>query len=289
MTEWDDYRIILALARTGTLRSSAVELGLTHTTVSRRLSEIERSRGRLFDKHSRGYQPTLLGSALVDVAESMEKLTLAGARYQRALDEGLEGLVTLSLPEAIAQYLLLGDLLAFAELYPAIELRVETSYRFVDLDRSEADVVLRGANEPPEHLVGRRLFHNHVAFYADRDYLANTPKEQLRWIAPTPEARSANWLEDSPFPDAPVALAIDDITARHRALVQGLGMSRGACFMADPEPNLVRLSDDAPVPQQELWVLTHPDLRDTPRIKVVTDFIYRTMKAKEPLVIGQRP
>ena len=59
--------------------------------------------------------------------------------------------------------------------------------------------------------------------------------------------------------------------------------------MADPEPNLVRLSDDEPVAQQELWVLTHPDLRDTPRIKVVTDFIYRTMKAKEPLVIGQRP
>ena len=59
--------------------------------------------------------------------------------------------------------------------------------------------------------------------------------------------------------------------------------------MADPEPSLVRLSDDPPVPQQELWVLTHPDLRDTPRIRVVTDFIYKAMKAKEPLVVGERP
>ena len=57
--------------------------------------------------------------------------------------------------------------------------------------------------------------------------------------------------------------------------------------MADPVPTLVRLSDDPPLPQQEIWVLTHPDLRDTPRIKVVTDFIYKALKAKQPLVLGQ--
>lgn len=284
--QWDDYRLVLFLARFGTLRSAAGELGLTHTTVSRRLAVIERANGQLFEKGPGGYVPTALGSAMIDVAENMETLAFAGERSRLALSEDVAGVVTLSLPEAIAQYLLLEDLLEFAQAYPSIELRVETSYRFVDLDRLEADVVVRGANEPPDHLVGRRMFPNQVAYYGDRDYLKATPRDELCWIAPGPETRSSDWLESSPYPDAPIAFTLDDITARHRALVKGMGLSRGACFMADPEPNLVRLSNDSPVPQQEIWVLTHPDLRQTPRIRVVMDFLAKAMKAKEPLVRG---
>lgn len=289
MNDWDDYRLILALARAATLRGAANAIGLTHTTVSRRLAVLQNARGEIFDKGPDGYSPTTLGHALIEVAERMERLTLAGERYQRALDQDLAGVITLSLPEAIAQYLLLEDLLEFAQTYPAIELRVETSYRFVDLDRSEADVVVRGAMDPPEHLVGRRLFPYCVTYYGNRDYLEKTPKDQLRWIAPGPESRSPGWLEQSPFPDAPIAIAIDDITARHRALVKGLGLTRGACYMADPEPDLVRLTAQPPEPLQDIWVLTHPDLRNTPRIRLVMDFIARSLSKKEQLVLGTNP
>ncbi len=287
MNDWDDYRLILALARCGSLRSAAASLGLTHTTVSRRLATLQDARGQLFDKAPGGYRATKLGEALISVAERMERLTLDAARQQKAYGEDLSGPITLSLPEAIAQFLLLEELLEFTEAYPAITLTVETSYRFVDLDRSEADVVVRGAQEPPDHLVGRRLFPNCVTYYADRDYLAGTPEEELRWIAPSAAATDPSWLAGSPYPDAPIALMIDDITARHRALVSGLGLSRGACFMADPEPNLVRLSAQPPVPQQELWVLTHPDLRQTPRIRTLMEFITNAINAKRTLILGQ--
>ncbi len=287
MNDWDDYRLILALARAGTMRGAANALGLTHTTVSRRLATLQDARGRLFEKGPGGYRATKLGDALIEVAERMERLTLTAMRQQKAFGEDLSGPITLSLPEAIAQYLLLEDLLEFTALYPAVNLTVETSYRFVDLDRSEADVVVRGAQNPPEHLVGRRLFPNCVTYYGDRDYLARTPKEDFRWIAPSVAATDPDWLGNSPYPDAPIALLIDDITARHRALVQGLGLSRGACFMADPEPNLVRLTSQPPVPQQEIWVLTHPDLRQTPRIRALMDFIANAMLKKRDLVLGQ--
>ncbi len=289
MDDWDNYRLILALARSGTMRAAAIDLGLTHTTVSRRLAVLQDARGRLFEKTTDGYVATALGYALIEVAEKMESLSLAGARHQRALDQEIAGTITLSLPEAIAQYLLLEDLLEFTQLHPSIELRVETSYRFVDLDRSEADVVIRGAQEPPDHLVGQRLFPNFVTYYANKEYLETTPRSELRWIAPTPEARTPGWLENSPFPDAPIAIGIDDITARHRALVKGMGLSRGACFMADPEPSLVRLTSKPPEPQQDIWVLTHPDLRQTPRIRVLMDFIARAMRDKKSLVLGQLP
>lgn len=289
MNDWDDYRLILALARCGTLRAAAEALGVTHTTVSRRLATLQGARGQLFEKTATGYAPTALGDAIIDVAEGIEQLALKGARHQKAFDQAISGEVRISLPEAIAQYLLLDDLIEFSQLHPAIKLHVETSYAFVDLDRSEADVVVRGAAQPPDHLVGRRLFPNCVTYFADRNYLANTPQSELRWIAPASNSPWPDWLETSPFPDAPIALVLDDITARHRALVKGLGLGRGACFMADPEPNLIRLTGDPPVPQQEIWVLTHPDLRHTPRIRLVMDFIIAAMLKKRELVLGNQP
>ena len=287
MSDWDDYRLILALARTGTLRAAANDLEMTHTTVSRRLAVIEDARGQLFEKQSGGYRPTPLGDALSDVAGRMESLTQAGARYERALEQDLSGVVTLSLPEPVAQYLLLEDLFNLTEAFQNIELRVNTSTRFVDLDRLEADVVVRGTQQPPEHLVGRRLFPNYITYYGNREYLASTPPDQLRWIAPTSAGTWPDWLETSPYPDAPVALLSDDIVTRHKALVDGLGLARGACFMADPAPELVRLTDQAPIKQQDFWVLTHPDWRHTPRVRAVMDFMVQAMKAKEDLVLGR--
>jgi DNA-binding transcriptional LysR family regulator len=59
--------------------------------------------------------------------------------------------------------------------------------------------------------------------------------------------------------------------------------------MADSEPDLIRLTNEAPIPQQDFWVLTHPDLRHTPRVRAVMDFMVRVMKEKEDLVIGHKP
>lgn len=286
--DWDDFRLILALARTRTLRGAGAALGTTHTTIARRLTTIQRARGDLFEKEAGGYRPTSLGDALVTIAERMESLTLAGERHQRASETGISGSVTLSVPEPVAQYLLLDDFQEFITLYPDINLHVETSDRFVDLDRSEADVVVRGAQNPPPHLVGRRLVPTHVTYYANRDYLANTPRDKLRWIAPASDGMWPDWLETSPFPQAPIAITIDDITARHRALVKGMGLGRGACFMADPEPDLVRLTTDLPVAIQDFWVLTHPDLRDTPRIKVLMQFLTAAMHKKRALITGEK-
>ncbi|MEX0341627.1 MAG: LysR family transcriptional regulator, partial [Erythrobacter sp.] len=284
MKDWDDYRIILAVARAGSLRQAAGLLGLTHTTVARRLATLQDTRGMLFDRTPSGYVPTDLGQTLVETAERMEQLDLSNARALKARGEAVAGPLTVSLPEPIAQYLLLDAFVAFTERYPEVDLRVETSARFVNLDRSEADVVLRGVREPPEHLVGRRLFAAGLTYYANREYLERTPRDELRWIAPVDDGVWPGWREQSPYPDAPVALRIDDITARHRALVAGLGLGRGACFMADPEPGLVRLSDRAPVPQQDLWILTHPDLRGTPRVRAFMAFLADALIAKRDLV-----
>lgn len=288
MTDWDDYRLILALSRSGTIRAAAALLGVTHSTVSRRLSVInQRHGGRIFERVKGGYQTTELGKRMVDAARRMEEIDLSADRQQRAIETELSGPVTLSLPDALAEHLLLGPIGEFCQRHPEIDLTIYSSYQFADLDRSEADIVVRGVDAPPDHYVGRRLFPYMLCHYCRADYLAETASEDLRWIVASYKGGGPEWIKASSFPDVPILLALDDIDLRHKAALSGLGMIRTACYIADPNPAFTRLPGAEPEPAQDFWVLTHPDLRDTPRIKALMRFIMAVMTDQKDLLQGR--
>ncbi len=75
---WDDMRLFLAVARSGSISSGARALDLQHPTVSRRMRQLEQDIGvRLFDKVQSGYALTPEG----------EKLQLAACRMEREMLE----------------------------------------------------------------------------------------------------------------------------------------------------------------------------------------------------------
>lgn len=283
---WDDYRLILALHREGTLRGAAHALGVNHSTVSRRLASLDPG---LFDRVSGGYRVTSRGKVIVEAAEEMEAASLKAERRARAGEQFVSGHVTLSIPDAFGQYLLLDDFAQFRAAYPDIKLTIKSTYSFANLDRSEADIVVRATQSPPEHLVGRRLFPYYVAHYCAIDYLETTSPQDRIWIAARDGDTTPEWISRSPFPNVPMGVAIEDATMRHRMAEAGYGMTSGACYMDDLNPKLMRLPGTVPQPLQDIWVLTHPDLHKTPRIKLVMTFLIDAIMAKQDLIEGRLP
>ncbi len=285
MKDWDDYRLILTLHRSKTLRGAALQLNVNHTTLSRRLVQIDKKWGtKLFERTSDGYTATNAGLQLIQTAEQIEELAYTSERQLRSVDKDLSGDITLSIPGAIAQFLLLEDLNDFSKIYPNINLQIISSYQFADLDRSEADVVIRGTAMPPEHLVGHKLFPYYVAVYADKDYLDSVARDD--WCLTAPVAKP-EWVEGTSYANLPITFISDDPVLRHQIISKGHAIGRDACYMADQEPNLIRLSDYTAIPGQDLWVLTHPDLRNTPKIKTLMSFLYSKLKAKKDLIVGK--
>ncbi|MGI2259343.1 LysR family transcriptional regulator [Shewanella sp. GXUN23E] len=288
MENWDDYRVILALYRGKSLRQAALTLNMNHSTVCRRVAQLNRKYAApVFDCSPKGYLLTAFGESLLASAQQIEAFALRDLRATRSAHIALSGSITLSVPPAIAQFLLLGHLLAFQQRYPQISLNVHTSYQLVDLDSSEADIVVRASNTPPEHLVGRRLFAIAVAYYASRDYLSRTTSQDYRWITACSQNQRPEWLADTPWPDAAIALKIDDLVLRHQAAAAGKGLIRGACYIANAFPELIRIDNHPPEPFQDLWVLTHPDLRQIARIKLLMDFLTEKLSANESLITGK--
>lgn len=287
MKQWDDFQLILAIHEAASIRGAATILGVNHSTVSRRLAHIERNLpAALFEKTPSGYIATAQGGLVVEQAKKMRQLVLASQRELKSFDSELSGDISLSIPEAIGQYLLLDDLVKFSKHYPLINLKVSSSYQFANLDKNEADVVVRGAQNPPAHLVGYRLFPYCLSLYAQKNYYHNTPRKDLQWICmPSPEARPA-WIAQTAYADLPLGLQFDDITLRHIALLKGHGICRSACFMADAEPELMRLPNAEVTPVSDLWVLTHPDMRNTPKIAKLMLFLCEALKSKKQLITG---
>lgn len=291
MKDWDDYRFILALARQKSLRGAAKALGVNHSTVSRKLSWLNQSAGNdLFEKTPLGYQVTSLGQQWLKTAEEMEVLTLSAERKQRALtDTELSGKVSLSLSNPIAEYILPEAFNTFNQEFPNIELCIDATEAVVNLDRSEADVVVRSAQNPPDHLVGRRLFPYSVCYYANRDYFHGTSEDNFTWIGSESDPKHPQWIEQSPFPNKPVKTRTTGYHSRYLALCAGMGLARAACFMADQNPALMRLPGASPFPTMDFWVLTHPDLRDSPRIRAVMNYLTEAMRKKQSLIQGELP
>ncbi len=287
--DWNDYQLILAVSREQSIRGAARQLGVSHATVSRRLAYLNSGReGPFLQKSPSGLWPTKAGQAVVDAAEKMEDLTAEARRRQRAAGKQLCGPLTISMGALVYQYVLFDEVGRFAEQHPDIELTIDGTDALVDLDRAEADIVLRASATPPEHWVGRQLFPWAMSFYAHKDYLAKTAHRDLKWIAPPDGiARWGNWLEQSPYPNVEIGLTISDIVGRYVAIQRGIGMGRAACFMADQDPDLVRLPGAPVVEAEPFWLLVHPDFAKTERAKAALKFFAEAMQKRKALIQGE--
>ncbi len=289
--DWDDLRVFLALARTGSVRGAARNLRVTHPTVSRRLGGLEERLGaRLFERLPEGYALTEAGQEVLGLAVQMEEQVQEMGRRVLGRDTRLSGRLRVTLPGVFATRLLMPDFKAFQDAHPGVELEIETSYGMADLSRREADVAVRCTNSPPENLVGRRLALYASAAYASLEYLAdhdpvNAPAD-CRWIGWADDPKPL-WVKESAYPDVPVHGIMHDPEVQLAACKAGMGIAWLGCFTADREPDLRRLPPGEPGGHMDIWVLTHPDLKNTQRVRSFMEFLARVMGRRRDLMEGR--
>ncbi|MFO7550064.1 MAG: LysR family transcriptional regulator [Haliea sp.] len=276
--DWDDMKILLALGRRGSARGAAQDLGVSNSTVTRRLDELERSlRTQLFDRTPDGYRMTASAEALLPVAEHIEELVLAAERRITGTDQHLEGSIRLTMPDRVD--FLMQRLARFADEYPGIELELMPSDIPMDLSRREADIAIRvlpAGGKPPEYLIGRHLCPLSSSTYVHRDLLrADAPEDvsHLSWVGRYPAGQREDWLRHTQHPDRPVRHAISDLSLMQMAAKCRMGLVFMPCFLAFGQPDIVRVPGASVVHSSDIWVLTHRDLRLSARLRALREVI----------------
>ncbi len=294
-TDWDDLRLFLAVARTGSLSGAARELGLNHSTLSRRVGRLEERLGaRLFERLPGGWLTTPDGDAMLATASRVEEEMLTLDRALHGRDARLSGSLRVAVPDLVGQRMM-DHFAAFSAAYPGIRLEIAAGNVPVNLTQREADVALRGTASPPETLIGRRLAQLGVRLFAGRRYLAERPASlpltEHAWIgwddsmATLPTER---WLREQ-VPVDRVRVRVNSAICQLEACRAGMGVTAMLCLLGDAEPELARLPGDHPTWQYPFWLLTHRDLRRTARVRAFMDFITEGIRADLDLLEGRRP
>lgn len=289
--DWDDIKLFLALMRTGNVRAAAAKLNVSHSTVARRIDSMEEKlETRLFERLPNGYALTQIGEDMLEVAEHVEDELEGLERRIAGRDSRLSGRIRVTMVDALATNLLMPHLAEFTRKYPEIELEAPVAYEAADLDRREADVALRLARDPPEHLIGRRLLTCATAAYASQEYLnehdLQDPSASF-WIGFGARNPFPKWVKESKFPHIPAKGRFENLLVQLAACKAGMGVAMLPCFLGDPEPSLRRLSPAKPDPAFELWLLTHRDMRTSARIRVFSEFIATAIKSHRALLEGE--
>ena len=292
MNDWDDIRYFLAVARAGTLAGAATALGVNHSTVFRRVNALEARMGaRLFERRRDGYGLTPAGIAMRDSANRIEAEMQALDRRVTGEDVRLTGAVRVTAPDDMAALLLPPVLARFREAYPGIMVELAISNRFLNLSRRDADVALRPSRQPGDLLVGRRIADVAFAVYRVQDRFEEPDALETAPVVTgddtTAHTASVQWTRAHADP-ARIALRADSMSARLAAVAAGIGIGALPCFIADPNPGLVRLTDLVPEMANELWLLTHPDLRGTARVRAFMEIAGDALVGERDLLEGAR-
>jgi DNA-binding transcriptional LysR family regulator len=293
--DWDDLRVVLAVAREGSLSGAARYLRVTHSTVFRRLAVLEQTLGvRFFDRFRDGYVTTPAGEAAAILAERLADEIAELERRLAGQDMRPSGTVRVATASTIWT-LVCRYLPEFRVKHPEIVLEFTIANAMANLTRREADVAIRPVPEPPEHLVARRIADIAHALYASPDYLArnNTPDlDGQDWIGLEDGATPSvvgRWLRQH-VRTGNMVLVVDALPALRDAARAGLGVAVLPCYMGDSDEGLRRVAGTSPgVPRSALWLLTHDDLRRTARVRAVMDFFSVALSRHRTLLEGECP
>jgi len=283
-TDWDDLRLFQALANAATVRAAAAGLGISHSTLSRRLDTLEGRLGvTLFDRGPRGFKLTEAGAILLESVDDVSTSIDRGLLQVAGIDKRMEGLIRITLPDFLAFYCLLQSLESFRATHPKIELEVDISYASFDLDRREADVAIRMIaldQSPPPSLVGRKVGISAATGFATDAYLKGKdltdPRCGAVWLGWAPDD-SIDWVTDTPFPHLPIYGVFNHAELQHHAAIAGMGIAYLPLIIGDNDPRLHRVPGMTPKPSHDIWVLSHADLRETVRMKTLRDWVSQTL------------
>ncbi|POR52154.1 LysR family transcriptional regulator [Paraburkholderia eburnea] len=297
---WDDLRYFLEVARTQRASAAARRLGVDHTTVARRVRELEAALGTvLFDKsRSGGFVLTAEGQRLLAYADAVET-TVQSASEQFALGaQSLSGHVRVGSTEGFGCFFLAPQLARFTGKHPDMSIDLLPVPHFVSLSKREADLAIMLERPERGQYVYTKLCDYRLRLYGTPEYLQQHPPIQsaadlrqhafINYVADLAFSHELLYLERT-APNVTTSLCSTSVIAQYHAALQGSALAILPCFMAEPDPRLVSILPDEVMVTRRFWLCSREELRKLRRITSLWDYLRAAADANQALLSGESP
>ena len=295
---WDDLRYFLEVARTQRASAAARRLGVDHTTVARRVRELEAALGAiLFDKsRADGFTLTPEGQRLLAHADAVETAVHSASEQFAGGTHELSGHVRIGSTEGFGCFFLSPQLARFADVHRDVSIDILPVPHFVSLSKREADMAITLERPERGSYVFTRLCDYQLRLYGARDYLEH--HEPIRSVADLRHHAFIDYVTDLAFshellylnrtlPNVSASLCSTSVIAQYHAALQGRALAILPCFMATPNPALVPILPGEVVVTRHFWISSREDLRKLRRITALWDYMRAAADANYSLLMGE--
>ncbi|WP_339695665.1 LysR family transcriptional regulator [Celeribacter baekdonensis] len=285
---WDDFRFVLAVARTGSVSGAARELGVNHATVLRRVAAIESRLGvELFEKSVRGYDISPEKLRLIEAAREVEIAVNAVERMARAGEAPLAGVIRVTSTDTFCHKILPPLLARLSQRETDLSFELLSNNAHLDLSRLHADVTVRPTYKLPDDLIGDMAAQMGFGFYA-----ASNDVPDDHWLGLTgaigrsPVAQKLR--EELDRRAVTFTAAADSFLSLQSLAEAGLGRVMLPAFLGNGSARLVRVAPVLEVPPVPIYVASHADLADAPRLRLARARISAALEAEQERLLGRR-
>jgi DNA-binding transcriptional LysR family regulator len=294
---WDEFRLVKAIADAGGLMGAAQALDVNHSTVFRRLGQIEADLGvSLFERRKTGYIATPAGEEMTLLAGRMDEDINGFSRRIVGREIAPTGEVRITTSDTLFLNLMLPIFADFRREHDAIRLDIVLGNQALNLSKRDADIAIRATDSPPETLVGRRIGTIAWAIYGgETEQLPEQGEESIlftrNWVClgdTLGHVKAARYVREHVPPER-IAMRVSAVLGLADAVEAGIGIGPLPCFIADQRKGLKRLTPPNPNFGTGLWLLTHSDLRQAPRVRIIMDYCAQEIGKQRKLLEGLRP
>jgi len=289
MADWDRFRYFLVLAETGRLSAASLVLGVSSPTVRRKIRGLEDWLcTKLFTRTPDGYVLTETGSRLVDLVATMRTTARTVERFASGHGSGNAGRVTIATAEGLGTTWLASKITELKQAHSNIEIDLHVSSDHRDLMRLEADIALRLGDPGDLDLIGRRIGRVTCGLYAAQRYLNDngTPHSlaDLQHHAIIESSGELERLEQVKqlrrfAGKTSIGIRCNSLLAQFAAMRAGAGILALPTYMTSGVNDVVRLLPDEFNVELDMWLLTHPDLRKTERVRETMAFLAESVRS----------
>ena len=275
---WDNLRYVLAVVDNGSVSSAARVLGVNHATVLRRVAAFEDDfGGAVFDKKASGYRLLPERATLLEAVKDVESSILSVQRMMQSANTSLRGLVRIASTDSISLLLLPNISAKLQSEFSELRIEVLSDNGHLDFARMQADIFVRPAASLPENMTGDKACDLEFRAYSTPD----APDKWLALLGPLSGSVAATWMSENIPKDKASAGSNSFLVLREMARL-GMGIAILPEFVGEVTPDLIHQADMMPAITVPIWVGSHADLSDAPRIRTVKKRIVECLNETYP-------
>ncbi|PND57406.1 LysR family transcriptional regulator [Mycobacterium sp. ENV421] len=278
----DDLLVLLAVGRSGRFVTAADELGLNHTTISRRIAALEQTLGgRVLARAAGGWELTDLGRDALAAAETIESAVRTLATDADG-SRSLEGVVRLSATDGFSAYIAAPAAAQMQRRHPRVTVEIVTATRRASQQRSGLDIEVVVGEPRVRRAVATRLGDYRLGLYGSHDYLsrhdspatvAELARHRLVYFIDSMLQVDDLDLASSFVPAMQESVTSTNVFVHVEATRAAAGLGLLPCFMADRHDDLVRVLRDEVAVDLSYWLVAREETLRRPEVGALVEAI----------------